>query len=289
VKTRSAPGATPSRARRMIVVSGALSLLAPRRARSAGFDQSHAAWDALLRRHVTWIDGGNASRVDYRGFATDHTALLECLQQLSAVRPDEYRLCSRAEQFAFLANAYNAFTIELVLSRYPDLGSIRDLGSWPQSPWKKNFFTLLERAHSLDEIEHGLLRGPGAFDDPRVHVAVVCASIGCPALRPEALSAARLDAQLNDSLKRFLSDRSRNRYDPVTRALAVSRIFDWYRSDFEKGFQGFHRVEDVFATYAEALADDPADRQAIRERRVPVRFLEYDWRLNDVSRSSQVQ
>lgn len=148
----------------------------------------------------------------------------------------------------------------------------------------KKFFTLLGRQRHLDNVEHDMIRAPGVFDDPRIHVAVVCASIGCPAMRNEAYVGDRLDAQLDDSLRRFLSDRSRNRFNAESRTLEVSKIFDWYRKDFEKGHQGFQRVGDVFAKYADHLANAPAGRELIRTGKAPVTYLEYDWKLNDAKR-----
>jgi hypothetical protein len=279
------PALPPAQLRRSLLLGLAAWPLLPAQAAATPFDPSHAAWDALLARRVGWTADGHTSRVDYRGFATEREALREYLAQLSALDAAVYAGWTRSERLAFLINAYNAYTIELVLDAYPKLASIRDLGSWLRSPWERPFFQLLGRHCSLDTVEHGMIRAPGAFDDPRIHFAVVCASIGCPALRPEALTGAKLDGQLDDSMGRFLADRSRNRYDPAARALQVSRLFDWYRGDFEKGFRGLARIEDVFARHADALADAPADRQAIRERRVPVRFLNYDWRLNDLPRS----
>jgi hypothetical protein len=255
-------------------------------ARAQGFDHTHAAWDALLRRHVVLLAGGSASQVDYDAFARERDALRRYLAELSAVGADAYARWSRPQQFAFLANAYNAFTIEKVLMRWPDLKSIRDFGSFIGNPWKDRFFTLLGRPQHLDGIEHDTLRARGVFDEPRVHVAVNCASVGCPLLAPQAFTAERLDAQLEDLMRRFLSDRTRNRYNPAGGALELSKIFDWYRSDFETGgrsflgYEGLRGVPDVGARYADLLADDPADRARLRARQAPVRFLDYDWALN---------
>jgi hypothetical protein len=249
-----------------------------------GFDHGYAAWDALLQKHVRLIDNGKASRVDYAALAQDRAALKRVLETFSAVTPAQYASWTKAQQFAFLANAYNAFTLEKILTRYPDLKSIRDFGGVFGNPWKDRFFTLLGKAQHLDGIEHDTLRAPGAFDDPRVHVAVNCASIGCPLLLNRALVAERLDAQLDDLMLRFMSDRSRNRYNPQTKTLELSRIFDWYGKDFEKGHKGFASVADVGARYADVLADAPADRAALRAKTVPIGYLEYDWRLNDVPR-----
>ena len=140
------------------------------------FDHAHPAWDALLRAHVALAPDGRSSRVDYAALQGRRAALKAYLAELSAVAPAEYRGWTREQRLSFLINAYNAFTVELVLTRYPDLQSIKDLGSLFQSPWKKEFFTLLGEPRSLDAVEHGLVRAPGAFDDPRIHFALNCAS-----------------------------------------------------------------------------------------------------------------
>ena len=120
------------------------------------------------------------------------------------------------------------------------------------------------------------------YNEPRVHVAVNCASIGCPALFPEAFTAAKLDAQLEDGMQRFLGDKTRNRY--ADGKLEVSMIFKWFREDFEKGHKGFTKLEDVFAKYADQMATAPADREKIKAKSVSISNLDYDWSLNDAGR-----
>jgi Protein of unknown function, DUF547 len=262
------------------IIIAAILLAATRGA--LAFDQNHAVWNALLKRHVVVAQNGSSSRVDYAGFRADRKALSAYLQGLSSVTQTEYRKWTREQQLAFLINAYNAFTIELVLTRYPDLKSIKDLGSFLRSPWKKAFFTLLGAERSLDDVEHGLIRAPGAFDEPRIHFAVNCASIGCPMLRDEAYVAGRIDSQLEDSVRRFLGDRSRNRYDPASGELEVSRIFDWYKADFEKGNRGISSVPQFLARYADLLADGAAARAEVRQGQARIRYLDYDWTLNDI-------
>lgn len=249
-------------------------------AAQAQFDHGHAAWDALLKKHVRWLPDGKQSRVDYAGFQADRAELKRVLDRWSAVPGAEFEGWTKAQRMAFLVNAYNAFTIELVLTRYPDLKSIKDLGSFVQSPWKKAFFRLLGGEHHLDWIEHEQLRP--LYADPRVHAALNCASIGCPALRPEAFGAATLDAQLEDGMRRFLADRTRNRVRDGR--LEVSAIFKWFREDFERGQRGFRQVEDVFAAYAEQLSDEPAEQARLRARSLPLVHLDYDWSLNALGR-----
>jgi hypothetical protein len=240
----------------------------------AGFDLRHAAWDALLKRQVVVAKSGVASTVRYAAIQANPKALRDYLASLSAVTPLDYASWSRNDRLAFLINAYNAFTIDLVLTRYPDLKSIKDLGNLFQSPWKRKFFALLGEQRSLDDVEHGLIRAPGVFDEPRIHVAVVCASVGCPMLRDEAYVGERLGAQLDDAMRRFLSDRSRNRFDAQSGTLRVSRLFDWYRGDFDS-------LPALFIRYADVLGATPAAQAEMRGGRFSIDFLDYDWSLND--------
>lgn len=247
----------------------------------AQFDQSHKAFDDLLKKHVTYISNGNASQVSYAGFARDRAALKAYLDSVSAVPEATYKSWNKSQQLAFLINAYNAFTIELILTRYPNLKSIRDLGGTFTKPWSLKFFTLFGKETNLDNIEHDMIRAEGVFNDPRIHVAVVCASIGCPMLRNEVFTGDRIDAQLEDGMMRFFSDRSRNRYNADSKKLEVTKLLDWYKKDFTKGYKGFSSVEATLAKYADKLADDPAARAEIKAGKVAITHLDYDWNLND--------
>ena len=241
-----------------------------------GFD--HAAWDALLKQHVTTLRNGQAAEVDYAGFSADRARLKQYLASLSAVTPAQFERWDRASQLAFLINAYNAYTVELILTAYPDVKSIKDLGSLLRSPWKKRFVPLLGETRSLDDIEHGLIRGSGRYAEPRIHFAVNCASIGCPALRPEAYVGERLDAQLEEATNSFLEDRSRNRLEGKT--LRVSSIFKWYKSDFDKSWRGSESVAGFLAHYRKSLGIDESTANQLREGKIAIDFLDYDWRLN---------
>ncbi len=246
---------------------------------AAGLEQSD--WDALLKKHVVVLRGGQVTQVDYAGFKTDRAALQQYLAATSGVGRPEFDRWSKPEQLAFLLNAYNAWTVELILTAYPDISSIKDLGSLLQSPWKKRFIPLLNKTRSLDNIEHGLIRGSGRYNEPRVHFAANCASIGCPALRPEAYVAERLDVQLDDATRKFLSDRSRNRLDGD--ALKVSSIFKWYRGDFEQGWRGANSLGSFLALYREALGLSAESANRLAAGKMDIDFLNYDWRLNAAS------
>lgn len=248
---------------------------------AAGFD--HGTWNGLLQSHV--VAQGQSTQVDYAGMARERARLKTYLDALATVRPGEFDRWPKAERLAFLINAYNAWTVELVLTRYPDLRSIKELGGVFSSPWKKRFIPLLGQSRSLDDIEHGLIRAEGAYEEPRIHFAVNCASVGCPALRNEAYVGDQLDAQLEDATRRFLADRSRNRFNPVTQRLEVSKIFDWYRQDFERGWGGYAKISQFFARHADVLADTESIRRLLRAGQIRLTHLDYDWALN--ARGSQ--
>lgn len=241
-------------------------------AAAQGFDHSHKAWDALLKKNVVLISGGKASQFRYAEAAKERGALKAYLENLSKVRQEEFDSWSKPQRMAFLINAYNAFTVEKILTRYPNIKSIWDFGKVFGNPFKDEFFMLFGRKFTLDGVEHETLRKKGAYDEPRVHFAVNCASIGCPMLREEAYVAERLDAQLAQQAERFLSDRSRNR--AVNGKLEVSKIFDWFKEDFGQR-------EQWFAKYAKLLSDDPAQQKLVAEGKAPLSFLDYDWTLNE--------
>ena len=252
----------------------------------AQFDHTHVAWTALLKKHVVLIHDGKASQVRYANFAKDRAALKSYLDTLSKVSDAEFKAWSKPQQMAFLINAYNAYTVEKILTKYPDLKSIRDFGNVFGNPWKDKFFTLLGREAYLDWVEHETLRAKGVYNEPRVHFAVNCASIGCPMLREEAFVADKLDAQLEEQTRRFLSDRTRNRYNDKNGQLEVSKIFDWFKEDWQSDYKGIGTAEPIksreqfFARYAKLLSDSPEAQAKIAEQKAMISFLEYDWSLN---------
>jgi hypothetical protein len=245
-------------------------------AHAQAFD--HGPWDLLLRKNVVALQGGLATKVDYRRMQADRVALRVYLSRTSAVTRNQFDAWPRQVQLAFLINVYNAWTVELVLTGYPRIASIKDLGSFLQSPWKKPFIPLLGATRSLDDIEHGLIRGSGRYRDPRIHFAVNCASMGCPALRREAYRSAVLDTQLESATKNFLADRTRNR--PGKGAIHVSSIFKWYGDDFAQGWRGAGSVAQFLALYANSRGLSAADAGRLKRGDLPIRYLDYDWRLN---------
>ncbi|MDY6839317.1 MAG: DUF547 domain-containing protein [Thermodesulfobacteriota bacterium] len=224
-----------------------------------GVDQS--LYKDLLAKYV------KEGVVDYRGFKEEEEKLDQYLKVLE--KTDTTRLTAK-QQLAFYINAYNAWTIKLILSAYPGVESIWDLGSrifkW-KSPFRKEIVRIEGKTMSLDDLEHGIIRP--RFKDPRIHFAVNCASKSCPPLLSEPYRGSGLDRQLNQSVRAFLNDPKENRLEGET--LHVSKIFKWFAEDFNDGVVGF------FLEYAEGTFKERI--QASRER-LKVKYLDYDWGLN---------
>lgn len=229
------------------------------------FDHEHRSWTAILVQYVR--DGS----VDYRGLA-DHgqPALNAYLSALSAASPAESGW-TREQRLAFWMNAYNAFTIRLILDHYP-LPSIRSIGILPLAAFRMKFIPLGagRTPISLNVIENGILRKQ--FQDARVHFAIVCASKSCPALHREGYRSSVLDQQLDAAVRAFLDDPSKNRWDPASRTLYLSSIFKWFRDDFERS----GRTLPAFVGHY-LRQPDAAD---LERGEVRVAFLNYDWSLN---------
>jgi hypothetical protein len=220
----------------------------------------NSLYGELLKKYVR--DG----KVDYAGFKAEEAKLDRYLNTLENV--DSKRL-SRNEQFAFYANAYNAWTIKLILSGYPGVTSIKDLGSLIESPWKKKIVRIDREVISLDHVEHEILRP--RYKDPRVHFAINCAAKSCPPLRPEPFSGNILDRQLDDSTRSFINDPKSYRLEG--NVLYVSRIFKWFSEDFN---------EDVFGFFLKYANGNLKKELEAKSERTSVKYLEYDWSLNEM-------
>ena len=236
------------------------------------FDQTHAKWGEVLSASV--VVKGKKSEVNYDWVKANKRQLANYIFSLQDVSLRDYLSWNKKQQLAFLLNAYNAYTFKLILTKYPDLESIKDLGGFIYSPWKKEFFTLLGEIHSLDQIEHKWLRVK--FKEPRLHFAIVCASIGCPALSPKPFVATTLDAQLEAAKTQFLSDKTHNSYDAKTSTLHLSKIFDWFEDDFVS------QAGSVEAFVAGSITSDLAEQQKIKAKKVEIEYTDYDWSLNKV-------
>jgi uncharacterized protein YheU (UPF0270 family) len=230
-------------------------------------------FDAVLRKHV--VRGG----IDYAAVKKDRAGLDTYVAQLGTVTEQTFSAWKRAEQIAFLLNAYNALVVQQVIDHYPITRSANPtaLVRPANSVWQINGFfnklthRLLGRDMTLDQIEHEWLRAK--LKEPRIHFALVCAARSCPPLRTEAYRGDRLDVQLDEQARAFLNDRERNRFSNDRAEL--SEIFKWFGDDFggERGLRTY------LARYL-----NPALAARINSRNFKIGYIDYDWELNDVSR-----
>lgn len=226
-----------------------------------------ALYAKLLGEHTREVSDLARVRVDYAAIARspDWERLVA---SLSASEPA--RLATKNEKLAFWVNAYNILAIDLVAKHYP-VASIRDIGSFLSPVWKKEAGRIDGKSYTLDQIEHEIVRPMG---DARTHAAVVCASTSCPALRREPFTAARLDAQLDDAMRTWMSDRGKGlAIDRATDTIRLSKIFDWFDEDFTPSP----------LTFAARFASD-ADRRYLESdgSQAGVEYFDYDWSLNAV-------
>ena len=220
----------------------------------------HSVFDALLRKHVDQ-DGW----VDYEGFRSDAVSLDA---YIASIGNAPFANLGRDEKLAFLINAYNAFTLRLILDHYP-IKSIKDIPSakrWDAKRWRLGF-----RRLSLNQIEHEQIRPK--FAEPRIHFALVCAAIGCPKLRNEAYRADRIEEQLEDQTRYVHTHGRWFRYRSGARDVHLTRLYDWYGADFK---QVAGSVLDFAARYSAPLRAAIAGDEKLRPK-----WLHYDWTLND--------
>jgi hypothetical protein len=210
----------------------------------------HKQWNALLQKHVS--DNGN---VDYIGFQKDQVALQSYLELLSKNLPE--KSWAREAILAYWINAYNAYTVKLILDNYP-VKSIKKI----DNPWDREFFTLGTKKYSLGEIEHKILR---KMNEPRIHFAINCASFSCPNLANEAYTEDKLEQQLTHVTKRFINDNSKNTI--ATNKADISQLFDWFSGDFKKNGS----VIDFINKYSKVQINAKAK----------ISYKEYNWNLNE--------
>ena len=227
---------------------------------AAAFDQSHAAWDTLLKKHV------QPTGVDYTSFKKDQSKLKAYLKDLSGISTKEFNDWAGPDQLAYLTNLYNASTIDLVLEHYP-IKSFKDEVGGKEGPWKHSFIKALGKTYTLDQIEHELIRKH--YAEPRVHFALNCASAGCPPLRSEAFIGENLEKQLEEQTSKFLGNAANNSLNGKN--LKLSPIFDWFKEDFIKK-----------SGSVEAFVNPYFPDTSIKKGDVKLSYSDYGWNLNDI-------
>lgn len=214
----------------------------------------HELWHQLLQKHVS--DNGT---VDYQGFAEDRGQLQEYLSKLQAT--DVFNLSKKAKK-AYYINAYNAYTIELILQNMP-LKSIRDIKKGDNGPWDIPLVMVQGQTYTLNQVEHEILRKE--YNDPHIHAGVNCASASCPTLPNYAFTADNVNQKLKEEFTAFVNDSQRNNITATT--LEISPIFKWFTEDFTQN----QTLKEFLRGYYHG--DFPMD--------ATITYRKYDWSLND--------
>lgn len=236
----------------LFLIGSFVSFLSPRSASPDNLPVIlHESWNDLLKKDVT-----ATGQVNYKALLNEKGKLQTYLNTLSKNPPQQN--WQRNEVMAYWINAYNAYTVKLILDHYP-VQSIRDIDNG--KPWDEAFIPIGGKKLSLNSIENDILRKK--FNDPRIHFAINCASKSCPNLVNEAFTGDKLDDQLNSAAKNFVNDPSKNKI--TAEKISVSKIFDWYKKDFNGN------VLDFLNQYSSIKIQPTAT----------ISFLDYDWSLNE--------
>ncbi|MFH0822177.1 MAG: DUF547 domain-containing protein [Pseudomonadota bacterium] len=232
--------------------------------------------------------------VDYQGLKAHRKPLDDFIASLSRLAPKIYEGWTDKAKPAFWINAYNALTLKAIIDHYPIEASLVKSFLYPKNSirqipgvWDKLTFTVMGKDMTLDGIEHNVLRP--TFNEPRIHVALVCAAMGCPPLRNEPYTGGKLDAQLDDQATTFLKQKAKFRVDRNAGKVLVSPIFDWFGQDFVKNY-ATEKVDSRRSEKDTAIIEfirryaGPADQTYLSKGGLSIEYLKYDWSLNEKSR-----
>ena len=232
---------------------------------SEAFDFSD--WDALVKKYVTpkTLERVRLNAVNYASLKKDpvFSGLITRLESYSPAS-----LESRESTLSFWINVYNILAAKMITDHYP-IESIKDVGSFFKPVWKRAAGTVGGKERTLNDIEHEILR---KMNEPRIHVAIVCASVSCPDLRREAYSAGKLNEQLDDQMEKFLRSREKGmKLDERKNRVYLSAIFKWFAEDFESR-GGVLKYIGQYVTAEE--------RKVLNNSKIKISYLYYNWKIN---------
>lgn len=226
-------------------------------------EKIHRPFDILLQ---IYVDG---NRFDYRSLYRNKTDLKRLHDYVEAMEVTDPSAWEEGAALAYWINLYNAATLKLILDNYP-LKSIKDLGGFFSSPWKKKILIVNNVGElSLDEVEHDIIRA--RFKDARIHFALNCASISCPPLRNRAFYSETLDSQLDEAVRKTLEDEAWMKISE--KEIRLTKIFDWYDNDFQ---EYKNSTREFIASYFPKL-----EKELLDENR-KIKYFGYNWKLNKV-------
>ena len=248
------------------------------------FDYGHYA--EVLRTYVN-----EKGMVDYRQLKANPDKLLSYMDAVAKLPRSRYEKWDEQARMAFWINAYNGLTLKAITDNYPIKASFWRSRLYPKNSirqisgvWDGIEFAVMGRKTTLERIEHRILRA--RFNEPRIHVALVCAAMGCPSLRNEPYVASQLDEQLDDQARNFLRHRLKFRIDRGQETVYLSPIFKWFGKDFVRTYApaeplGRHDGQTSAVLNFVAGYLDETDMRYVRAGSFKVKYLDYDWSLNE--------
>lgn len=241
---------------------------------------------AVLKKHVD-----DAGMVNYKSLKAKPEKLKTFIAAVGKLDPNSYDKWNNKEKIAFWLNAYNAFTLQAIIDNYPIKSSFLKSMYYPKNSirqisgvWDKITFKVMGRLYTLKHMEHKILRKE--FDEPRIHMALVCAAMGCPPLRNKPYIGLKLDAQLDDQSRRFLTNTQKFRIDRKNKRVYLSPIFKWFKKDFvhkyssKKNTAAQKRKISVVLRFITSHLEK-ADSDYILDGAFKIKYLKYDWSLNE--------
>ncbi len=262
-------------------------------AEAAKFDHSHLLAQKVLKKYVKVT--GASSTVNYKALKASPNTLNEYVKSIQMVSKPEFMKWNKKQQLAFLINAYNMYTLKLIIEKYP-VKSIRDIGSMFKNTWNKKFDwqKLFGEQVTLDNIEHDMIREKKddlsnklvkvKYAEPRIHFAVNCASIGCPHLPRYAFTGPLLDQQLEQEARKFFSQPRNFEINHQNKTVLLSSIMDWYADDFIDWLKAHYPEQEKYSLLdyvAHYVSADLAKELRGAASDYSIQFIPYDWNLND--------
>jgi Protein of unknown function, DUF547 len=240
------------------------------------YDHNHTLYNKVLQQFV------KNGQVDYAELKKNPQPLERYLFKINRVDKQQFNKWQKNQQLALLINLYNAATLKLIIDNYP-VTSIKKIGTVFKGPWDQPVVKLFDTTITLNHLEHQIIRK--RYNEPRIHLALVCAAKGCPPLRNEAYIAEKLDEQLNDQTKQFLSNRLNFKINRQAKVVYLSPIFKWYGNDFrlshtpEKGYNGLNKTDQAVVNFC-SLYLSASEQKFLSAGDYSIKFLNYDWSLN---------
>ena len=247
----------------------------------------HSELNAVVSTYVN-----KSGLVNYAALKSNQKLLKSYLKKIEDLSPAKFKEMSENHQLAYWINAYNAFTLKLIIDNYPIKSSFLKSALWPKNSikqidgaWDQKNFKAMGRTLSLNQVEHEIIRVK--YDEPRIHMALVCAAISCPLLRNEAYLGEKLDAQLTDQSTKFVNNPKK--FKIGSSSVELSSIFKWYGKDFVSKHQkegqkyaswGISKDEQAVLAFAEPLLSE-ANKKALKNSPKAVSYIKYNWALNE--------